>query len=33
MRARFIASPPEFEVVMARLAGAERMLNASAAAA
>jgi hypothetical protein len=32
MRAMFIASPPEFEVVVARLAEAERMLNASGAA-
>ena len=32
MRAMFIASPPEFEVVMSRLAEAERMLNASGAA-
>ena len=29
MRAMFIAAPPEFEVVMARLAEAERALNAS----
>jgi hypothetical protein len=32
MRAMFIASLPEFEVVMARLAEAERMLNASGVA-
>ena len=32
MRAMFIAAPPEFEVVMARLAEAERALNASGAA-
>ena len=32
MRAMFIASPPEFEVLLARLAEAERMLNASGAA-
>ena len=31
MRAMFIAAPPEFEVVMARLADAERTLNASGA--
>ena len=29
MRAMFIAAPPEFEVVMARLAEAERTLNVS----
>ena len=29
MRAMFTAVPPEFEVVMARLAEAERRLNAS----
>lgn len=29
MRAMYIAAPPEFEVVLARLAEAERMLNAS----
>jgi hypothetical protein len=32
MRAMFIAAPPAFEVVMSRLAEAERMLNASGAA-
>ena len=31
MRAMFIAAPPEFEVVMARLAEADRTLNASGA--
>jgi len=31
MRAMFIAAPPEFEVMMARLAEAERTLNASGA--
>ena len=31
MRAMFIAAPPEFEVVLARLAEAERALNASGA--
>ena len=31
MRAMFIAAPPEFEVVMAHLAEAERALNASGA--
>jgi hypothetical protein len=31
MRAMFIASPPEFELVVGRLAEAERMLNASGA--
>lgn len=31
MRAMFIAAPPEFAVVMARLAEAERTLNASGA--
>jgi len=31
MRAVFIAAPPEFDVVMARLAEAERTLNASVA--
>ncbi len=31
MRPMFIAAPPEFEVVMARLADAERALNASGA--
>ena len=31
MRAMFIAAPPEFEVVMARLSDAERSLNASGA--
>ena len=31
MRAMFIAAPPEFEIVLARLAEAERALNASGA--